>query len=135
MCSTKVSSKTLLYLSVLEILNVCFHLSHEDLNKRRERPAIKDDNSDESDEPIDDQVLADESWRTFGLMNHSIVTEQFYGQYKSKLVCPTCQKVGIHLLFVIVFIDYILYLYLSGFGDFRSICVFITSVTQTQSGL
>ncbi|CAG2116328.1 unnamed protein product, partial [Medioppia subpectinata] len=70
---------------------------HEDLNRRRERPVIKDekDGDDESDEPIDDQTLADQSWHTFGLLNDSIVTQQFYGQYKSKLVCPICAKVSV----------------------------------------
>lgn len=66
---------------------------HEDLNRVRQRPTISDDNNEDSNEPTDDNILADKSWHSYGLMNDSIVTQLFYGQYKSKLVCPVCGKV------------------------------------------
>ncbi|XP_054167612.1 ubiquitin carboxyl-terminal hydrolase 19-like isoform X2 [Oppia nitens] len=70
---------------------------HEDLNKRRERPKVPkdDDNNANEEDEVDDQILADESWHRFGLRNDSIVTQLFYGQYKSKLVCPTCSKISV----------------------------------------
>ena len=71
---------------------------HEDLNRIRERPVIKEDNDDETNESIDDQILADESWHRYGLLNNSIVTQLFYGQYKSRLVCPVCGKVNQNII-------------------------------------
>ena len=75
---------------------------HEDLNRIRERPTISDDKNEDSNEPIDDHILADKSWHTYGLMNDSIITQLFYGQYKSKLVCPVCGKVCLRYFIIIL---------------------------------
>lgn len=40
------------------------------------------------------QVVADEAWDVYKKRNDSFVVDLFQGQYKSKLVCPVCNKVS-----------------------------------------
>lgn len=44
-------------------------------------------------ESKDDNQLAEESWLKHKMRNDSVVVDLFQGQYKSKLVCPVCDKV------------------------------------------
>lgn len=39
------------------------------------------------------QVVAEEAWQRHKMRNDSFVVDLFQGQFKSKLVCPTCSKV------------------------------------------
>ncbi len=39
--------------------------------------------------------IANESWKRFLSRENSIVVDNFYGQFKSKLTCPECHKVSI----------------------------------------
>lgn len=64
---------------------------HEDLNRVCHRPYIE--SKDWDGRP--DEVVADESWDVYKKRNDSIVVDLFQGQYKSKLVCPVCDKVSI----------------------------------------
>lgn len=40
------------------------------------------------------QVVAEEAWQRHKMRNDSFIVDLFQGQYKSKLVCPMCSKVG-----------------------------------------
>jgi ubiquitin C-terminal hydrolase len=73
-----------------EFLNAVLSLLHEDLNRIEKRPYY---------EPIEgdgwtDKRLADESWKLFLSRDDSIIVDNFYGQFKSKLTCPGCNKVS-----------------------------------------
>ena len=39
--------------------------------------------------------IANESWKRFLSRENSIIVDNFYGQFKSKLTCPECHKVSI----------------------------------------
>lgn len=39
------------------------------------------------------QVVAEEAWQRHKMRNDSFIVDLFQGQFKSKLVCPTCSKV------------------------------------------
>lgn len=64
---------------------------HEDLNRIQKKPYIENNSSDNKP----DEDAADEAWQNYKKRNDSIVVDLFQGQYKSKLVCPTCSKVSI----------------------------------------
>jgi len=59
---------------------------HEDLNGVRDKPYVEDVES--KGEP--DEVLAEESWKRFGLRNKSVVVDHCYGQQKSHITCGKC---------------------------------------------
>ena len=42
------------------------------------------------------QVVAEEAWQRHKMRNDSFIVDLFQGQFKSKLVCPTCSKVKCH---------------------------------------
>ena len=48
------------------------------------------------------QVVAEEAWATHKKRNDSFIVDLFQGQYKSKLVCPECGKVRLHLMLLFV---------------------------------
>lgn len=39
--------------------------------------------------------MAKESWEGFTKRNRSVIVDMMYGQYKSKLQCPTCSRISI----------------------------------------
>jgi ubiquitin C-terminal hydrolase len=41
------------------------------------------------------KVVAEESWDIFSRRNKSKIVDLFYGQYKSNLRCPKCEKQSI----------------------------------------
>lgn len=65
-------------------------LLHEDLNRIEKRPVLE---PLESDGWLDTKI-ADESWKRFLSRDDSIVVDNFFGQFKSKLTCPVCNKVN-----------------------------------------
>ena len=67
---------------------------HEDLNKV-DRKNVKPASPIENEDDLTDEQLANEHWQRHKERNDSIITKLFYGQYKSKLVCPKCDKVSI----------------------------------------
>lgn len=67
---------------------------HEDLN-RVDRKNVKPASPIENEDELSDEQLANEQWLRHKQRNDSIITNLFYGQYKSKLVCPKCSKVSI----------------------------------------
>ncbi|PIK58826.1 putative ubiquitin carboxyl-terminal hydrolase 19 [Apostichopus japonicus] len=64
---------------------------HEDLNRVKVKPYTQTFDSDGRP----DEVIAEESWKRHKRRNDSFVSDIFQGQYKSKLVCPVCNKVSI----------------------------------------
>lgn len=48
------------------------------------------------------QVVAAEAWAQYKQRNDSVVVDLFQGQYKSKLVCPKCEKVKLLHLDVLI---------------------------------
>lgn len=74
-----------------EFLSYLLDGIHEDLNRVKIKPYVEvRDNEGRSDE-----VFAAESWENHLKRNRSIIVDLMHGQYKSKLVCPDCQKVSI----------------------------------------
>lgn len=47
------------------------------------------------------QVVAEEAWQRHKMRNDSFIVDLFQGQYKSKLVCPVCSKVGYQTLWAL----------------------------------
>lgn len=64
---------------------------HEDLNRVKDKPYTETVDSDGRA----DEVVANEAWEVYKKRNDSFVVDLFQGQYKSKLVCPACNKVSI----------------------------------------
>ncbi|PIK48608.1 putative ubiquitin carboxyl-terminal hydrolase 19 [Apostichopus japonicus] len=64
---------------------------HEDLNRVKVKPYTQTFDSDGRP----DEVIAEESWKRHKRRNDSFISDIFQGQYKSKLVCPVCNKVSI----------------------------------------
>lgn len=64
---------------------------HEDLNRIQNKPYTE---TVDSDGRLD-EVVAEEAWQRHKMRNDSFVVDLFQGQFKSKLVCPTCSKVSI----------------------------------------
>ena len=65
---------------------------HEDLNRVRQKPYIEEGESDGTD---DDSSVAAEAWDNFKKRNDSIVSDHIYGQHKSTLTCPKCNRVSV----------------------------------------
>lgn len=72
-----------------EFLSYLVNGLHEDLNEITKKPyyntEIKLSN---------DLEVAEESWKRHLSRNKSVITELFYGQYKSTLKCPKCLKLS-----------------------------------------
>eukprot|EP01100_Stratorugosa_tubuloviscum_P004923 TRINITY_DN2246_c0_g2_i1.p1 TRINITY_DN2246_c0_g2~~TRINITY_DN2246_c0_g2_i1.p1 ORF type:complete len:1354 (+),score=607.11 TRINITY_DN2246_c0_g2_i1:120-4181(+) len=62
---------------------------HEDLNRITNKPYI------ENPDYINDKESSIISWQNFLKRNNSVIVENFYGQLKSTLVCPQCDKPSI----------------------------------------
>ena len=64
---------------------------HEDLNRVKKKPYVE---SVESKGRTDEEV-ARESWMAYTQRNQSIIVDLMTGQYKSKVVCPDCDRESI----------------------------------------
>jgi ubiquitin carboxyl-terminal hydrolase 4/11/15 len=70
---------------------------HEDLNRVLKKPYVeKPDWNGGGD--LELVKLACSSWEGYMKRNDSVIVDLFQGQYKSTLVCPECNKVGVRLL-------------------------------------
>ena len=71
-----------------EILNYILDGLHEDLNKVKHKPIIQ------SKDIINNDIIDSKNqWIDFLRRNQSVISELFYGQFKSTIVCPN-QKCG-----------------------------------------
>ena len=66
---------------------------HEDLNRIRKKPydEVPDWNGGGDAEEL---ALANTSWELYKRRNDSVIVDLFQGQYRSRLTCPECGKVG-----------------------------------------
>ncbi|KAM5559288.1 ubiquitin carboxyl-terminal hydrolase 8-like [Rosa sericea] len=64
---------------------------HEDLNRVKCKPYFEAKDA----EGRPDEEVAEEYWRNHLARNDSIIVNAYQGQYRSKLVCPDCNKVSI----------------------------------------
>ncbi|XP_052623564.1 ubiquitin carboxyl-terminal hydrolase 5 isoform X1 [Lactuca sativa] len=64
---------------------------HEDLNRVKKKPYNK---SKDADGRPDEQI-ADEYWANHISRNDSIIVDVCQGQYRSTLICPTCEKMSV----------------------------------------
>lgn len=67
---------------------------HEDLNRVLKKPYVEKPDW-EGGGDLELVKLAQKSWEGYMLRNDSVIVDLFQGQYRSTLVCPECQKVGI----------------------------------------
>ncbi len=68
---------------------------HEDLNRIGKKPFYESNLECNSDTHESCSAIANDSWLRFLTRENSIITDNFYGQFKSKLTCPKCSKVSI----------------------------------------
>ncbi|XP_033126172.1 ubiquitin carboxyl-terminal hydrolase 19-like [Anneissia japonica] len=73
-----------------EFMAFLLDILHEDVNRVKKKPYFE--NVEGTNLP--EQVLADEAWKRHKARNDSVIVDLFHGQYKSKLVCPVCNKVS-----------------------------------------
>jgi ubiquitin C-terminal hydrolase len=78
-----------------EFLCSLLSLLHEDLNRVTKKPFYESSLECENDADFNTTQIASESWERFLSRENSVVVDNFYGQFKSKLTCPECQKVSI----------------------------------------
>nr|CAI5835190.1 unnamed protein product [Callosobruchus analis] len=69
-----------------ELLAWLLDVLHEDLNRVAKKQYIE--LKDSGGRP--DEVVAEEAWQLHLNRDHSIITDLFYGQLKSKVTCQTC---------------------------------------------
>lgn len=67
---------------------------HEDLNRVLKKPYVENPDWEGGGEKELVQ-LATKSWEGYMKRNDSVIVDLFQGQYRSTLVCPECQKVGL----------------------------------------
>ena len=65
---------------------------HEDVNRIQKKPYIE---IQESNGSQPDAVISEQAWHNHCLRNQSIFVEQLQGQFKSTVVCPTCNRISI----------------------------------------
>ncbi len=68
---------------------------HEDLNRVLKKPFYESNLECSTDLPELTSKVACDSWQRFLSRENSFITDKFYGQFKSKLICPVCAKVSI----------------------------------------
>jgi ubiquitin carboxyl-terminal hydrolase 4/11/15 len=74
-----------------ELLSAVLDGLHEDLNRVKNKPYVEMKNTDD---PNNDAISID-SWYCHLARNQSIIVDLMYGQYKSILKCPRCNKYSI----------------------------------------
>ncbi|XP_064645435.1 ubiquitin carboxyl-terminal hydrolase 8-like isoform X2 [Lineus longissimus] len=72
---------------------LCYILDalHEDLNMIKTRPKVPVQETD----GVPDHIAAEVAWKTYKLLNESIIVELFQGQLKSTLMCLKCRKTSV----------------------------------------
>lgn len=70
---------------------------HEDLNRVMKKPYVEKPelSAGKHNDPLAIKQLADECWDAHRKRNDSAIMDLFVGQYKSTLICPTCNNVSI----------------------------------------
>ncbi|EDV29689.1 uncharacterized protein TRIADDRAFT_19410 [Trichoplax adhaerens] len=71
-----------------ELLMILLDGLHEDINRVKQKDYIEDDDTSH----LPDEEAANIAWDRHKRRNQSIIVELFQGQFKSTLVCLTCNK-------------------------------------------
>jgi len=74
-----------------ELLSYLLTGLHEDLNRVRDKPYIEQPEAEGKSE----KEAAEMFWDWFKKRNQSIIVDLMYGQYKSTLQCPECERISI----------------------------------------
>jgi len=64
---------------------------HEDLNRVKDKLNIENVQSNGRE----DNIVANEAWTTHLKRNDSIIVDKLYGQFRSKLACPSCGRTSV----------------------------------------
>ena len=75
-----------------EMLTFMLDGLHEDLNRNKDKPYIEMVDQQESET---DAEASERFWMNMLRRDNSIIVDLFYGQYKSTLQCPVCNKISI----------------------------------------
>lgn len=78
-----------------EFLCSLLSILHEDLNRVLKKPFYESALECEDETISKEFKIANESWERFLSRENSVIVDNFYGQFKSKLTCPECKKVSI----------------------------------------
>lgn len=78
-----------------EFLCSLLSLLHEDLNRVLKKPFYESSLECEDDSIAQTCHVAQQSWLRHLSRDNSVIVENFYGQFKSKLTCPECARVSI----------------------------------------
>ena len=78
-----------------EFMSSLLSLIHEDLNRVQKKPFYEDSLECQNDTIEECFKVADKSWQRFLSRENSVIVDNFYGQFKSKLTCPECQRSSI----------------------------------------
>jgi len=73
-----------------EFLHYLIDILNEDLNRVVEKPYVEIPDSNDRE----DSIVSKEHWDSFCLRNDSVMTDLFYGQMKSHLVCLECENIS-----------------------------------------
>eukprot|EP00475_Leptophrys_vorax_P028481 TRINITY_DN4121_c0_g1_i1.p1 TRINITY_DN4121_c0_g1~~TRINITY_DN4121_c0_g1_i1.p1 ORF type:complete len:912 (-),score=279.12 TRINITY_DN4121_c0_g1_i1:98-2833(-) len=74
-----------------ELLSFLLDGIHEDLNRVVKKPYTEAVES----KGRDDEIVAAEAWETHRKRHDSIIVDNFQGLLKSRVVCPSCEKVSV----------------------------------------
>ena len=78
-----------------EFLCSLLSVLHEDLNRVAKKPFYESPLECEDDSSDMTFQIAKASWDRFLTREDSVIVDNFYGQFKSKLTCPECGKISI----------------------------------------
>lgn len=78
-----------------EFMSSLLSLIHEDMNRVLKKPFYEDSFECEVDAMDECLKIAAKSWERFLSRENSVIVDNFYGQFKSKLTCPECQRSSI----------------------------------------
>ena len=74
-----------------EFLSFLLDGLHEDLNRVKKKPQVASENAF----GMPEHLAAAEAWKRHLLRNNSRIVELFHGQFRSKLICPSCTNVSV----------------------------------------
>lgn len=81
-----------------EFLSFLIDGIHEDLNRVIVKPTHTPTPEEEAElDRLPPQIGSEREWRTWKSRNDSLIVDYFQGQFRNRLECLTCHKVGLPL--------------------------------------
>jgi ubiquitin carboxyl-terminal hydrolase 8 len=78
-----------------EFLSFLLDGIHEDLNRVLNKPSWTPSPEREAElEKLPQQIAGEQEWHTWKIRNDSLIVDFFQGQFRNRLECMTCHKVG-----------------------------------------